>query len=59
MEDTLVISISLDGDKWCALIGGNPQEGLAGFGDSPVEALRELMSEIEMSHWNLDNVTLW
>ena len=24
-----------DGDQWCALLGENLQEGVAGFGDSP------------------------
>lgn len=27
-----------DGDKWCALLGDNLQEGIAGFGDTPEEA---------------------
>ena len=29
-----------DGNKWCALYGENLQEGVAGFGDSPDEAMR-------------------
>lgn len=33
-------ALSLDGDKWCALYGENLQEGVAGFGDSPDEAMR-------------------
>lgn len=28
-------TLSIDGDKWCALYGGNLQDGCAGFGDSP------------------------
>ena len=28
-----------DGDKWCALLGENLMEGVAGFGDSPNEAM--------------------
>lgn len=31
--------LSLDGDKWCALYGPNLQEGVAGFGDSPADAM--------------------
>ena len=31
--------IALDGNKWCALYGDNPQEGIAGFGDSPADAM--------------------
>lgn len=28
-----------DGTKWCALYGENLQEGVAGFGDTPEEAM--------------------
>jgi hypothetical protein len=29
-----------DGDKWCVLYGENLQEGIAGFGATPDEAIR-------------------
>lgn len=29
----------IDGNKWCALYGENLMEGIAGFGDTPREAL--------------------
>lgn len=29
------LKISRDGNKWCVLLGGNLQDGVAGFGDSP------------------------
>jgi len=29
-----------DGNKWCALYGENLQEGVAGSGDTPNEAMR-------------------
>ncbi|KKN88064.1 hypothetical protein LCGC14_0251360 [marine sediment metagenome] len=32
-------SLSIDGDQWCALYGENLQDGVAGFGDSPAEAM--------------------
>lgn len=32
-------SLGIDGNKWCALYGENLQEGVAGFGDSPEEAM--------------------
>lgn len=35
--------LSIDGDQWCALYGDNLQEGVAGFGDSPANAM-----------WNFD-----
>jgi hypothetical protein len=33
--------ISRDGNKWCALYGDNLEEGVAGFGDSVGEAMRD------------------
>lgn len=29
----------IDGNKWCCLYGDNLQDGVAGFGDSPREAV--------------------
>lgn len=34
-----IVKLKMDGDKWCALIGANLQEGEAGFGDTRSEAL--------------------
>lgn len=31
--------IYVNGDKWCALYGDDPQAGVAGLGDSPAEAM--------------------
>ena len=42
------IEIYLDGDQWCALMGENLQEGLAGSGNTPGEALRALSYEIDL-----------
>ena len=30
-----------DGNQWCALYGENLQNGVAGFGDSPFEAMQD------------------
>lgn len=32
-------SLSVDGSQWCALYGDNLQDGVAGFGDSPADAM--------------------
>ena len=32
-------ALSIDGDQWCALYGDDLQCGVAGFGDSPAEAM--------------------
>jgi hypothetical protein len=34
-------SLSIDGDKWCALYGENIQDGIAGFGDSASGAMHD------------------
>jgi hypothetical protein len=31
--------LSLDGDQYCWLLGENLQEGIAGFGNTPYEAM--------------------
>lgn len=31
--------LSIDGDQWCVLYGEDLQDGVAGFGDSPAEAM--------------------
>jgi hypothetical protein len=41
--DPTEIRITLDGDKWCALRGPDLQVGGSGFGDSPEEALHNLL----------------
>jgi hypothetical protein len=46
------IRIGLDGDQWCALIGGNLQEGLAGFGATLGEAIEALGVEVQRVGWN-------
>lgn len=32
-------SIFIDGDQWCVLYGKNLHEGVAGFGDTPHDAM--------------------
>lgn len=34
-------SVSIDGNKWCVLYGDNLQDGVAGFGDTPYDAMLE------------------
>ena len=36
--------LSVDGDQWCALYGENLQDGVAGFGGSPAEAMLDFDS---------------
>lgn len=36
--------ISKDGDQWCVLYGDNLQEGVSGFGNTPMEAIQDFNS---------------
>lgn len=47
-----VTQVFLDGNQWCALLGENIQEGIAGFGLSPKEALESLAGELEETPWD-------
>ena len=58
LEDYLNVRISLDGDKWCASVGEDLQVGLAGFGDSPIDALSELVLELKVHGWNIGDINL-
>lgn len=40
-------ALNIDGNQVFVLIGDNIQEGVAGFGDTLPEALRDLASNIE------------
>ena len=40
-------SLRIDGDQWCAIYGDDLQCGVAGFGDSPAEAMLDFDGE-----WN-------
>lgn len=41
------VKLFKDGDQWCALIGPDPQAGVAGFGDTEAEAIRDLAFELD------------
>ena len=47
MFEDYYLRLSLDGNQWCALIGEDLQEGIAGFGDTRYDAIRALADEME------------
>jgi hypothetical protein len=49
-----VIRVTKDGDKWCALIGPDPQRGVMGFGTTPVSALWRLLARLGEHGWCWD-----
>jgi hypothetical protein len=44
------INLSLDGNQWCALFGSDLQQGVAGFGDTPSEAVNELEAQFQTAN---------
>jgi hypothetical protein len=46
-------AISIDGNQWCALYGDNLRDGVAGFGDTPADAMRAFDEA-----WNNDNARI-
>ena len=53
-EPAYEIRLFMDGDKWCALSGPNLQEGIAGFGDTPMQAFEAF--ETEAGHRCITNL---
>lgn len=47
---TMTVTVVRDGSQWCARIGGDLQEGVGGFGDTPREALAHLSDMMERTH---------
>lgn len=41
------VSITKDGDKWCALLGQDLQNGIGGFGETVQQALLDLANKIQ------------
>ena len=50
-----VIRLVKDGNRWCALIGPDPQQGLMGTGPDPLLALYMLISHPSISTWQFDD----
>jgi len=44
---TITLRVYENGNMWWALIGDNIQEGIAGFGEKPSEAIRDLADHIQ------------
>ncbi len=54
MEREINIKLTKDGNQYCFLLGENLQEGIAGFGDTVLEALRNFTeiwgNDVENKH---------
>jgi hypothetical protein len=48
------LSLSLDGDKWCVLFGPNLQDGVAGFGTTPTDAVNAFDEEFKTRNEHAD-----
>lgn len=51
-SDMFNVRVFKEGDSYCALHGADLQEGIAGFGRTPQDALRTLASNLEIDHWS-------
>lgn len=44
------LDLSLDGNQWCVMFGPDLQTGVAGFGDTATDALRDFESKFRTSY---------
>jgi hypothetical protein len=44
------LKLSLDGNQWCALFGADLQGGVAGFGDTPTEAVYDFEEQFKTAN---------
>lgn len=43
---TITPQLFIDGNQWCAMLGENLMTGIAGFGDTPYDALLAFQKEM-------------
>jgi hypothetical protein len=55
IDNANVVRLVKDGDRWCALIGPDPQRGLMGTGLNPVSALVNLTVRCAKKRWPFDD----
>lgn len=46
LVESLQPKISKDGNQWCVLYGDNLQEGIAGFGETPIAAILDFNTKM-------------
>lgn len=46
ITESLKPRLFIEGDKWCALYGDNLQDGVAGFGDTPLLAILDFNKQL-------------
>lgn len=52
MGDPQNIHIFKEGNQWCAIIGANTEQGIAGFGETPSEAVIALTNHDAFDEWS-------
>jgi len=57
VDAKMVIRIYMDGNSWCVLSGDDLEDGVAGFGDTVAEAIKDFSNNMEeyIGTYNLDN----
>lgn len=48
-ERPMIVTVSLDGNRWCVLFGENLQEGIFGFGETQPDAFRSFAQALDES----------
>jgi len=51
-NDSYIINVTKDGNQWCALLGNDLQDGIAGFGEHIHKAVEELAWKLRIYHVN-------
>lgn len=50
LAESLKPRLMIDGNMWCCLYGDNLQEGVAGFGDTPIAAILDFNKSMYQKH---------
>ena len=50
------VTIMRDGNQVAALLGPDLQAGIGGFGDTAIEALRDLAAQMEFEKYRLEGI---
>ena len=53
------LDLSLDGNKYCVLEGKNLQDGIAGFGETRLDAFSDYLRERDSKHECLAGPECW
>jgi len=56
VSSTTTVFLMRDGDQVVALLGPDLQAGISGFGDTAIQALRDLVDQMECEKYRLEGI---